>query len=583
MNPYLLFEFANEAGITSPKLFTRPIEILETNKHEEVATIFEKVEHALDSGYYVAGYLSYEAAPAFDPNYKIHNNSTLPLVWFATFENFIDETVFPANQDYSVSNWHLASTYRDYQTGIKNIKQAIEDGNTYQVNYTARLHAKFFGSDQSFYHQLARNQRASYSAYLNTGRYSILSASPELFFRVSGNKITTKPMKGTAKRGRTTKEDQQLIYHLKNSEKEQAENLMIVDLLRNDIGRISKTGSVQVPKLFDIETYPTVHQMTTTIEAELEENTTVFDWFSALFPCGSITGAPKISTMSYIASLEQSPREVYCGAVGYITPKREAIFNVPIRTVVIDSDMGTATYGVGGGITWDSTVEGEYDELLTKAKLLTEQRQDFKLLESLRLENGEFPLLSYHLNRLEDSAEYFQFKIDRVNVIEKLQAYARDHTKENYKLRLLVDELGEIKLDGRIIYPIKEPINCKLAPFAIDVQNPYVFHKTTRRDHYTILENDNSNIFTTLLWNKDEELTEFTIGNLVLKIDDEYYTPPINSGLLAGTFRQHLLDKAIIEEKVLKKTDLQRADEIWFINSVRGWLKVNLITNEEEL
>ncbi|WP_226035983.1 aminodeoxychorismate synthase component I [Aquibacillus saliphilus] len=581
MNPFLLFEFADETGAKHPTLFTGPIEIIETDNLSEVSTIFKKIENALDNGYYVAGYLSYEAAPAFDDKYKTHEKTTLPLVWFAIFDKPTNEIPPHTEQNYEVGNWQLTSDYSEYQAGINTIKKAILNGHTYQVNYTARLHANFRGDDQAFYQQLTRNQQASYSAYLNLGRYRILSASPELFFRLNTNEITTKPMKGTAKRGRTTSEDEVLISNLKASEKEQAENLMIVDLLRNDIGRISKTGTIRVPRLFDVETYPTVHQMTSTITAELEPSTTVFDWFKALFPCGSITGAPKISTMDYIASLEQSPREVYCGAIGYITPERKAIFNVPIRTVIIDSENELATYGVGGGVTWDSTVEGEYNELLTKAKLLTERRQEFQLLESLKLENGVFPLLSYHLNRLEDSANYFQFLIDVDNVKMRLQNYAKNNSEGTYKVRLLIDKTGSITIKGDSANPINEPVSCELAKSPINELDPFLYHKTTVRNQYNSFQQQDSTTFSTLLWNKYDELTEFTIGNLVVKINGNYYTPPITSGLLAGTFRQKLLDKGIVEERILLKSEMNKFDEIWFINSVRGWLKVNLITKEE--
>ena len=401
-NPFLLYEFQNEDGIVEPLVFTDPVKILQTSNLEEVAKLMEEAGNAVQEGYYAAGFVSYEAAPAFNPEMQVRSASEFPLIWFGIFEKpKTPENNGRSEEEYQVSNWEMASSPEQYKQGIGHIKQAIEEGHTYQVNYTERLHAGFTGDDYSFYKQLARNQQAGYSAYLNLGNTRILSASPELFFKVNNNKLTTKPMKGTAARGRTRAEDEIRVKELLASEKERAENLMIVDLLRNDMSRLAKQATVKVSKLFEAETYPTVHQMTSTIEAELSGDSTILDWFRALFPCGSITGAPKISTMKTIAELEQTPREVYCGAIGFITPEKNAIFNVPIRTVIIDKEKETAHYGVGGGITWDSTSEGEFQELYTKAEVLTAKRPELQLLESLKLEDGKFPLLSYHLERLE--------------------------------------------------------------------------------------------------------------------------------------------------------------------------------------
>ena len=286
MKTFLHFNFANEKGEKVPLVFQDPLRILQTTKLDEIRSIFHQVEKALEDGFYVAGYVSYEASPAFDHAYAVHSETTLPLVWFGVFTHPLDHVPPIENKDYYVSDWKQKQNFDHYQTALFKIKKAIEDGDTYQVNYTNRLHATFKGNDYAFFQQLERNQQASYAAYLNIGRYRILSASPELFFRVNQNRMITKPMKGTARRGKTTSEDQMIIEQLTHSEKEQAENVMIVDLLRNDIGKIAVTGSVRVPKLFEVETYPTVHQLTSTIEADLKEETTVFDWFKALFPCG---------------------------------------------------------------------------------------------------------------------------------------------------------------------------------------------------------------------------------------------------------------------------------------------------------
>lgn len=577
MNPYLLYEFRNSEGKIEPKAFKDPVEVLQTERLEDIPAIMEAIEAAIDKGFYVAGYLSYEAAPAFNPAMKVKGSTEMPLVWFGIFDQVhIQSEEFP-EKPYQVSEWRMASSKSLYKEGISRIKTAIEEGHTYQVNYTERLHADFTGSDRSFYRQLARNQQADYGAYLDLGKHRILSASPELFFRIKDGTIEAKPMKGTAKRGRTLAEDKMKSEELLASEKEQAENLMIVDLLRNDMSRLAKKGTVHVSDLYKVETYPTVHQLTSTVKAELQDALTVLDWFKALFPCGSITGAPKVSTMEYIAALEQTSRDVYCGAIGFITPEKEAIFNVPIRTVVIDTEKQTARYGVGGGITWDSTSEGEYQELVVKAEVLTERRPEFQLLESLKLEDGKYPLIDYHMERMKNSAAYFYFPGNEREIRKQLKECAKTHSKGVYKVRLLLSKTGKIAVEAQKITPIKEPVLCKLAVKPVNSQNPFLFHKTTHRQVYKQHESEVEGVFSVLLWNEHEQLTEFAIGNLVVEMNGRLYTPPVENGLLAGTYRQFLLDTGKIEEKEINKNDLEDCEAVWFINGVRGWLKVKII------
>jgi para-aminobenzoate synthetase/4-amino-4-deoxychorismate lyase len=362
------------------------------------------------------------------------------------------------------------------------------------------------------------------------------------------------------------------------SEKEQAENLMIVDLLRNDMSRLARKGTVKLQKLFEVETYPTVHQMTSTIEAELASGLSILDWFKALFPCGSITGAPKVSTMHTIAELEMTPREVYCGAIGFMTPDKNAVFNVPIRTVIIDSKKGKASYGVGGGVTWDSTPEGEFKELQTKAELLTAHRLEFQLLESLKLEYGSYPLLVYHMARLQDSAAYFNFPTDLGAISDHLAEITAKYPEGLYKVRLLLDLSGKFSVEAQEIAAITEPVSCALTSAPIDSGNTFLYHKTTYRQIYEkAAQSMPPDAFSVLLWNEKEELTEFTIGNLVMEKDGEFFTPPVGCGLLPGTFRQQLLEAGKIKEKIILKDELGDYDAIWFINSLRGWLRVEMI------
>ena len=321
----------------------------------------------------------------------------------------------------------------------------------------------------------------------------------------------------------------------------------------------------------------TVHQMTSTITADISSTIEISDIFKALFPCGSITGAPKISTMDIIANLEQTPRDVYCGAIGYITPNREAVFNVPIRTVVIEQQTGMATYGVGGGITWDSTTEGEYDEVLAKASLLKEKRPVFQLLESLLLKDGEYFLLEEHLNRLKNSAQYFSFPFYTEKIHSALSHFSAQNNHGEFKIRFLLKKNGETVIEGQPIQPPKAPLQVVLADEPLDKENPFLYHKTTNRMIYSHFQKKFPDAFDVLLWNQDEELTEFTNGNVILEIDGTYWTPPIHSGLLAGTYREMLLREGKIHEKILTKADLEECKTLWLINSVRKWLEVQLI------
>jgi para-aminobenzoate synthetase / 4-amino-4-deoxychorismate lyase len=573
----LFFEFADSHGKKQPLLFENPIELIEIHTTEEVKMGLEKIQAAARSGYYAAGYVSYEAAPAFDPAFTVHADSKMPLLWFGIYENPKMNFELGETKSLKVGDWLPDTTTQQYHSAISQIKTEIENGNTYQVNYTLRLRSHFEGDDFAFYQQLSKAQSSNYSAYLNTGKYRILCASPELFFHWKDGEVTTRPMKGTCKRGRWLEEDEAKAQWLYQSEKNRAENVMIVDLLRNDLGAVAIPGSVKVPKLFEIEKYPTVLQMTSTITAKTNLETTLMDLFAALFPCGSITGAPKISTMKVISTIEGSPREVYCGAIGYITPFNEAVFNVPIRTVVIDTDTGKMEYGVGGGITWDSETEDEYQEAQIKAMLLTAKLPEIELLESLRLENGEYTLLNRHLQRLLRSADYFGLAISEQAVREKLEQYAQDHLDQMEKVRLVVRKDGEISIQGAPIPSFEEPIPVCIAKKPISKNNRFLFHKTTYREVYDQQKSMHPDVFDVLLWNEAAELTEFTIGNLVIQLDEKLYTPPIDCGLLPGTMREELIENGKIEERILTQKDLEQASQIWMINSVRGWVPVFII------
>lgn len=574
--PVCSFEFANSDSQIVPMTFDSPLKVVSAHRIEDVISALREVETEVENGFYAAGYLSYESSPAFEPALRVNEKPNLPLLWFGIFEK-PEYRSLTSNGSYSISEWEPNVTNTEYTEAINKIRDAIEMGVTYQTNYTIRLHADFEGDALTLFNKMKRAQASNYCAYVNIGDHSILSASPELFFHKSGNKITTRPMKGTLKRGRFFEEDEANTEWLYHSEKNRAENVMIVDLLRNDLGMIAEPGSVKVSELFAIEKYPTVLQMTSTVEAEVSSDKTLTELFKALFPCGSITGAPKISTMDIIAELEKDPRDVYCGTIGYITPEKEAVFNVPIRTMIIDRQNGKATYGVGGGITWDSTAADEYEEVLAKTSFLKVERPEFDLLESLLLEDGLYFLKDEHLLRMKKSAHYFNYKFPEETIIKKLEEYAQANPIGSFKVRILLNKNGQVTIEAQGIHVIEGPVHAALAMKPVNKNNPFLFNKTTNRNVYELVKENSADIFDTLLWNEDGELTEFCNGNVVLELDGALYTPQVNSGLLAGTFRNQLLMENVIKERILYISDLNRCTKIWFINSVRRWLEVEIM------
>jgi para-aminobenzoate synthetase/4-amino-4-deoxychorismate lyase len=351
--------------------------------------------------------LSYEAAPAFDSVLSVHEPSDFPLAWAASFDTATDLAISDARL--ASNSWAPRVSRDEYDDAVTQIKDLIAAGDTYQVNYSFPLTAPFDGDAYAWFRTLCEAQGAQYSAYVDLGRYQVLSLSPELFFERRGDQVVTKPMKGTVRRGRWTAEDEEMAQWLRESPKDRAENVMIVDLLRNDLGKVSVPGSVKVSSLFDLERFETVWQMTSTVKATLRDGTSLAELMTALFPCGSITGAPKIRTMQIIRDLERFPRGAYTGAIGLLKPGGDCVFNVAIRTVTIDTEAKRATFGVGGGVTIDSTAEREYEECLVKSRFLSSPAREFQLFESILLEDGKYFLLAEHLERLKNSSAYFGF------------------------------------------------------------------------------------------------------------------------------------------------------------------------------
>jgi para-aminobenzoate synthetase/4-amino-4-deoxychorismate lyase len=524
---------------------------------EDVISVLEFAEREARAGSHVAVMLSYEAAPVFDPAFVTHPPSDFPLAWAAV----LADTDGGELGSYSSTAWTPLVMRDEYDQSVSRIRELIAAGETYQVNYTFPLTSTFNGDAFAWYRDLCVAQGAQYSAYLDLGRYKVLCLSPELFFERRGDHVFTRPMKGTVRRGRWPAEDRELAEWLRYSAKDRAENVMIVDLLRNDLGKVSIPGSVHVSSLFDLERFETVWQMTSTVEATLREGTTLVDLMRALFPCGSITGAPKIRTMQIIRELELFPRGAYTGAIGFLKPGGDCVFNVAIRTVVIDTESEFATFGVGGGVTIDSTAEREYEECLVKSRFLHSQPEDFQLFESILLEDGEYFLLAEHLHRLKESAQYFGFET-RINADWERIAIAKP--RGSFKVRVMLWKDGRVETQVTPIELLGEVKQVMLATEPVDSSDRFLFHKTTRR------RGGDDVIF----WNERGEVTESSIANLVVPLDGALFTPPIECGLLPGVFRNHLLTRGEIKERVITIEEFQDAHEFFLINSIRKWIRI---------
>ena len=558
--------------------FSNPVEILVARSLNEVATVIARAEHLADRGLWVTGLVRYEAAPAFDAAFRVRQaDGAMPLAVFAAYTapDAIVATANPAG-DAACGPWRMTTSRADFDAGIAAIGNSIADGDYYQLNFTTRLRARFAGDSRVFFQALCAAQPDAYCARLDGGDWQVLSVSPELFFEWTPDRqLITRPMKGTAARHTDADADAQAAQELSASAKERAENLMIVDLLRNDLSRIAETGSVQVPKLFEVEALPTAWQMTSTVSCKTRSDVGLVDVFRALFPCGSVTGAPKVAAMQAIAALENSPRGAYCGAIGLIRPGGHALFSVGIRTVSING-RGEAECGIGSGITADSTANGEYAEWLIKRRFLLRASASFELLETLRLRAGEYWLLARHMARLQDGAEHFGFTLNRQRVHAALEQLAAQHPTGAWRVRLLVDRHGAARTECNALEQGLSEVNVVLAATPIESSCEALYYKTTARDVYAPHASCAPGIFDTLLFNERDEITEFTKGNVVVELDGQRVTPPVSCGLLPGVLRAEMLAKGEVTERIITRADLGRVTGLWFVNSVRGMLPARL-------
>ena len=548
-------------------LFTEPIKELKTRDIDQVEALLKEVETYQEAGFYAVGYVSYEAAPAFEKKLAVHPAPLMGeyLLYFTIHEE-VETLPFP--EDYEAvelpANWKEEVEAPAYQKAIETIHHHIRQGDTYQVNYTVQLSQELEADPLAIYNRLVVEQKAHYNAFIQHDDVAILSISPELFFEQDDRLLTTRPMKGTTRRGITNQADLKEAAWLEADPKNRAENMMIVDLLRNDMNRISEIGSEQVTRLCQVEQYSTVWQMTSTIESRLRAEIDLVQTFRALFPCGSITGAPKISTMEIIQKTEKAPRGVYCGTIGILLPKGKRIFNVAIRTLQMQGDQ--AIYGVGGGITWDSKWESEYQETKQKSAVLYRQEPRFELLTTGRIHQGELTFLEQHLTRLREASRYFAYPYDEPKLLKELQEeLAHLDPNLDYRCRIALQKNGTFHLEITELTDLPASyLQAQLTEQKLDLATPFTYFKTSQRDHLS--QSDHEQIFHL----PDGTLLETTIGNLVLEIEGQLYTPPAHLPLLDGIYRRHLLETQQVEEKLLTLNDLTDADRIYACNALRG-------------
>ena len=577
-SPEILLDSYGVGRFASSWRFGGYVKTVVANHPAEVVEVLSQVEQAAESGLYAVGFIAYEAASALNPDLpSLPPVEGLPLAWFAIFrERYAADAGVSEAVAVDAVTLEPLKCPEEYSSDISRIHNYVAGGDCYQVNHTFSLKGLFDGDLHELYKRIGAAQRSPFCSYLDTGRFVILSASPELFFFLKDGVITTRPMKGTARRGRWVEEDLAAIKRLRDSSKEKAENLMIVDLVRNDLGIVAETGSVSVDALFEVETYPTVHQMTSTISAKLRPGVGLTEVFRALFPCGSVTGAPKRRSMEIIAELENAPRGLYCGAIGCVAPGGEALFSVAIRTLLFDAAQKTLAMGVGSAVTWDSEAASEYAECISKAAFMNQPDHDFKLMESLRLENGSYTLLDRHVARLVASARYFGFSCNEEAIRYALACHAAQ-TPGLCKVRLFLPADGDIDVSSE---PLPEsPVSLRVAVSAVRVDScdAMRYHKTTRREVLDRARSTRPDCDEVLLRNEHGQLTEGSYHTLVLKVDGQMVTPPLACGLLPGVLRGELLEQGQIAERILHPYDLERADELWLVNSVRGWRRCTVI------
>ncbi|AHB48027.1 para-aminobenzoate synthase [Hyphomicrobium nitrativorans NL23] len=585
----------NSAGTGAPTLlFSNPKEIVSAMTPDEVGPALARLEAGAAEGLHAAGYFAYELGYVLEPKIRdlLPEGRNVPLLWFGFYdapramnEAEVDHWLgtHTKSGSYQFTSVSTAWDQQEYETRFAAVQEKIRAGDIYQLNLTFKARFRLEGSPLTFYRDMRRRQRVAYAGIVDTGEVTVLSASPELFIEKEGRVVSTRPMKGTAPRAGTPEADAEARRVLSTDIKQRAENLMIVDLMRNDLGRIAEVGSVGVTDLFTVETFRTLHQMTSGVEATLKDGLGIGDLVRAIFPPGSVIGAPKIRAMELIRDYETEPRGVYCGAIGHITPGGAALFNVAIRTPVIFRG-GQGEMGIGSGVVYDSVGAKEYAECLLKMKFLTDPPKTFELIETLLYEADKgFWLLDGHLARLKASAAYFGYAHDEGAVRDALDRAVEGRTDARLRVRLLLAEDGSVSVTVAE-QPAQGPravMRYAISDTRVDSANPFLFHKTTRRDlydrewqHYA----DTKGADEVLYLNERGELAEGSRTNVFIERDGKLLTPPLSSGLLPGVLRRDLISQGKAVEAVLTLDDLARADAVYVGNSVRGLVRAEPVT-----
>ncbi|MGB8861467.1 MAG: bifunctional anthranilate synthase component I family protein/class IV aminotransferase [Ilumatobacteraceae bacterium] len=555
--------------------FERPTGTWVAECIESVVGVIDAAEAAASAGAWVVGFVTYEAARAFDDAFPAAvPSATLPLAWFCSFADRREVALAepPSSGPFvdGVVRTHGSQWYRD---GVQQVRSLIETGGVYQVNLTDRIRCRLVADPFDLYRSMVSTQGGSFNAFIDLGEAVVASASPELFVQIDGEMITTRPMKGTRRRHGRADADRLMAEELRRSEKDLAENVMIVDLLRNDLSRLSSPGGVSVPELFSVERYETVWQLTSTVQARLRPEVGLADVFRATFPCGSITGAPKVAAMQAIDSLEPSPRGLYCGAIGMLAPssageRPSSVWSVAIRTAVVDAADGRVEFASGGGITYDSVPADEDDELESKVAVLRSARPAFELFETLRLDEHGARNLSAHMRRLAASADYFGFPCDATAIAADVGALGVAGGPA--RLRIVLDRRGRHRLEMSPLDAVAGVVRLAVAPLRVRSDDPFMCHKTTRRTVYDRARSACPTADDVLLVNEREEVVETTIANFLYRIGDAWFTPPLTSGGLPGVGREVLVAGGSVRERVLPLAELLDCAEVAVVSSLRG-------------
>jgi para-aminobenzoate synthetase/4-amino-4-deoxychorismate lyase len=565
-------------------LYEEPREIIVANEPGEVDPALAQLERGLASGRHAAGFFSYELGLLLEPRlaHRLPKERSVPLLWFVVVDKprrlsdrqlleWLQTRAGPHAPPRLIS---VGLDQTDYLRRFATVKEMIAAGDIYQLNLTFKAYVEMAGSAEAHYLDLRKKQRVAYGAIIAAGGFTVLSVSPELFVRVAGRTIETRPMKGTAARAPTLETDDEVRRMLATDIKQRAENLMIVDLMRNDIGRIAEIGSVEVTDLYTVETYRTLHQLTSGVKARLRRNVGLKEWLIALLSPGSVTGAPKVRAMELIADLEAEARGVYCGAIGWLAPDGDCCFNVAIRTVTVWPD-GRAEMGIGSGVVWDSSGPGEYAECLLKMKFLADPPVPLELFETMLYDGARGIVLEQrHIERLKASAAYFGIPFDAERIARAFAEMAGRFGATRQRVRLLLREDGEVVRTATPLPPADADARMRfvVSSMRVDPADPLFYHKTTRRALYDSEHAGASKEHgadEVIFLNMRGELAEGSRTNIFIERDGMLLTPKLSCGLLPGTLRAELLATGRAREAVLTLDDLGRG-QVFLGNSVRG-------------